>query len=221
MQTERLMAMVTIVGRGDGVALSRLYAQNGVALHIQVAAGGTASSELLSLLGLTHRERDLLLSFAPESSVDALMSRLDDDYRGVLRARGIAFSLKLTGVSAAVAAALAPSAEVKGGSAMHSDKEFNLILVVVNQGYTDEVMQTACKAGATGGTVIRGRWVGAERLEQFHGIALQDEKEILAIACLRDSRAAIMDAIVAAHGLGTDRQAIVCSLPIDRMVRLA
>ena len=57
---ERMKVMVTIVNRGDGLALAKLYRQNGAPLHIQVAATGTASSELLSMLGLTHRERDLL-----------------------------------------------------------------------------------------------------------------------------------------------------------------
>ena len=55
MNRERVKAMVTIVNRGDGTALSKLYAQNGVMLHTQIAADGTASSELLDMLGLTRR----------------------------------------------------------------------------------------------------------------------------------------------------------------------
>lgn len=216
---ERMKVMVTIVNRGDGLALAKLYRQNSAPLHIQVAATGTASSELLSMLGLTHRERDLLLSFASESAIDALLGRLDDDFRGILSVRGIAFSLRLNGISGMIAAALPTSTEITaGGSAMHTNKEHSLILVAVNQGYTDEVMQTACKAGATGGTAIRGRWVGAELLEQFHGITLQDEKEILAIACAKEKRNSIMESITSAHGLSTPRQAVVCSLPIDRLV---
>lgn len=223
MKLERMKLMMTIVNRGDGLALSKLYEQNDVRLHIQVAADGTASSELLSMLGLTHSERDVLFSFAPESVVDALLDRLDDDYRGILRVRGLAFSMRLTGISGAAASALSQPTESEGGSPMsnHPEKEYNLIFVAVNQGCTDEVMQTACKAGATGGTVIRGRWVGADHLEQFHGITLQDEKEILTIACAKEVRNAIMDAINAAHGLNTPHQAMVWSMPIDRMVRLA
>ena len=221
MDLERMKAMVTIVGRGDGLALTRLYQQDGVTLHIQIAAVGTASSELLSLLGLTNSERDLQLSVGPAPVIDALMDKLDDDYRGVLRARGIAFSLRLSGISAAVAAALSRTDRTEGGNAMSSEREYNLILAAVNQGCTDQVMQTACKAGATGGTVVRGRWVGAEHLEQFHGITLQDEKEILAIACPKELRGAIMDAIAAAHGLGTDCQTTLFSLPIDRWVKLS
>ncbi len=222
MSRETISLLATIVNRGDGIALSKLYAQNGVALHAQIAASGTASSELLDMLGLTVSERDLLLSFAPRAAIHALLDRLDDDYRGILSVRGIAFTLPLAAVSAAIANAL-PTSQ-KGGDpepmVTRSDREFSLIIAIVNHGYTDEVMHTACAAGATGGTVIRGRWVGAQLLEQFHGIAIQDEREILLIACEKSARNPIMDALSAAHGLRSEQQVFLCSVPIDRFVRL-
>lgn len=221
----RMKLMLTIVSRGDGLALSKLYAQNGVKLHLQIAADGTASSEVLDLLGLTHRERDLLVGFGDAAAVDALLNRLDDDdgYRGILRVRGIALSVPMTAVSHFLASALAvPAGSIAEGGAHHmsNDKEYSLILVTVNQGGTDRLMQTACAAGATGGTVIRGRWVGAQRLEQFHGVSLQDEKEAVLIACARDRRNDIMDAITQNHGAHTDEQALLCALPVDRLVKL-
>lgn len=221
MSDERIKAMFAIADRGDGIALSKLYEQNGVPLHLQLIAEGTATSEVLNMLGLTHRDKEMLISFAPERAVEALLSRLDDDYRGILRVKGLAFSVKLTGLSGAVAGALAQNDHPTGGEAMHGKREYSLILAAVNQGCTDPVMQTARTAGATGGTVLRGRWVGAQRLEQYHAIALQDEKELLLIVCDRRDRNAIMDAINAHHGLNSDEQAFVFSLPVDRMVKLS
>ena len=218
---ERMKVMMTIVDRGDGIALSRLYEQNGVPLHLQIIAQGTATSEILNMLGLTHKEKEIMVSIAPERAVEDLLERLDDDFRGILSVRGLAFSIRLTGISGSVANALSGRENGEGGTAVHNEKEHSLIWVAVNQGYSDEVMKTACKAGATGGTVIRSRWVGAEKLEQFHAITLQDEKEILMIACDKAVRNTIMDAINAEHGLKTDRQASVFSLPIDRMVKLS
>lgn len=218
---ERMKIMITIVDRGDGIALSRLYEQYGVGLHLQVIAEGTATSEILDMLGLTHREKELLVSFAPEQAVEDLLELLDDDYRGILSVRGLAFSMKLTGISGSVANALSGEAKHEGGITVHNEKEHSLIWVAVNQGYSDQVMHTACKAGATGGTVIRSRWVGADKLEKFHAITLQDEKEVLMIACDKNVRNQIMDAINAEHGLASPRQAIVFSTPIDRIVKLS
>ncbi len=222
MSHECIKAMVTIVNRGDGTALAKLYEQNGVPLHVQASAEGTASPEMISMLGLTHREKDILFSLAPGSTIEELLSNLADDYSGILSVRGLAFSIRLSALTASVDTALNEiSSQAKGGSIMVYEKEYALVMVSINQGYTDEVMKTACRAGATGGTVIRGRWVGAEHLEQFHGITLQDEREILIIVCSRPHRNAIMDAINAEHGLSSEQQAVVCSIPIDRLVRLA
>lgn len=218
---ERMKVMMTIVDRGDGIALSRLYEQNGVPLHLQIIAEGTASSEILNMLGLTHRDKEMLVSFAPESAVEGLLARLDDDYRGILSVRGLAFSIRLTGISSGIANALASEEKGEGGATVHNEKEYSLIWVAVNQGYSDQVMHTACKAGATGGTVVRSRWVGAEKLEQFHAITLQDEKEIIVIACDKAVRNDIMDAINREHGLKSAQQASIFSLPIDRMVKLS
>lgn len=218
---ERMKVMMTIVDRGDGIALSRLYEQNGVPLHLQIIAEGTATSEILNMLGLTRKEKDIMVSIAPERAVEDLLERLDDDFRGILSVRGLAFSICMTGISGSVASALSGKEKGKGGIAVHNEKEHSLIWVAMNQGYSDQVMHTARKAGATGGTVIRSRWVGAEKLEQFHAITLQDEREVLMIACDKTARNAIMDAINAEHGLKTERQAVVFSLPIDRMVKLS
>ena len=221
MSAERMKILTTIVDRGDGFELTRLYRRSEVKLHMQIAANGTASSELLNTLGLTHNERDLLMSIAPESCVDALLSKLDE-YRGILSVKGLAFTIDMTAASGAMAIALAATPpENEGGYIMHNEKEFNLVFAAVNQGYTDEVMHTACEAGATGGTVVRGRWVGRHHLEHFHGITLQDEKELLLIVCARDKRNAIMDAITKEHGLSTEQQALVWSVPIDNLVRLS
>ena len=218
---ERMKVMITILERGNGIALSRFYEQNGVPLHLQVIAEGTASSEILNMLGLTNRDKDMLISFAPESAIDTLLNRLNDDYRGILRIRGLAFSVPLSGISSGIANALATDHKTEGGAKVHSEKEHSLIWVAVNQGYSDVVMHTACKAGATGGTVIRSRWVGAQKLEQFHAITLQDEKEIIVIACDRTIRNSIMDAINKEHGLNSAQQATVFSFPIDHMVKLS
>ncbi len=96
----------------------------------------------------------------------------------------------------------------------------NLILVVVNQGFTDVVMDTARKAGARGGTIIRGRWVGEESFEQFYGITRQAEKEIIAIVAPKELRSAIMEDITREQGLQSEAGAMVCALGIDQLVHL-
>ena len=137
--------------------------------------------------------------------------------------RGIAFALDLSGMSAILAVALSRLEEMRperGEQIMEQGNHHSLILVTVNQGYTDAVMDTARAAGARGGTVIRARWTGAEEVEKFVGITIQAEKEVLAIVANNRERNAIMEAIDRTHGLRTSAQAMVVSLPIDHTARL-
>ena len=155
--------------------------------------------------------------------MNQLMHYLKDEDRSSLHAPGIAFSLKLSGMTAILAVGLSRLEEMepeRGEQIMEQGNTHSLILVSVNQGYTDAVMDTARAAGARGGTVIRARWTGADAVEKFVGITLQAEKEVLAIVASNRERNAIMEEIERVHGLKSSPQATVISLPIDHTARL-
>ena len=215
--------LVSIVERGKGMSIMNHYKRYKLIHHMQVAGHGTAASHLLDTLGFGTAERDIILSIAPRDTVNQVMRYLKDDDRPSLGAPGIAFSLRLSGMTAILAVGLSRLEEMeseRGEQIMEQGNPHGLILVSVNQGFTDEVMDTARAAGARGGTVIRARWTGAEAVEKFVGITLQAEKEVLAIVAADRERRAIMEAIEAAHGLKTGAQATVISLPIDHTARL-
>ena len=86
--------------------------------------------------------------------------------------------------------------------------------------YDNVVMDTAKKAGARGGTIIRGRWVDHENFESLSGLAAQSEKEIIAIVVPKELRNHIMEAINEEHGLQKKAGAMVFAMGVDRMVYL-
>ena len=98
---------------------------------------------------------------------------------------------------------------------MSSENKHTLILISVNQGYTETVLKTARSLGARGGTILRARWSGVKARETYHGISLQTEKETIAVIVPNDLRNKIMDAVNEKHGLKTEAQAIVCSMKVD------
>lgn len=164
-----------------------------------------------------------MLSFAPKDTIRQLMHYLKDDDRPLLGAPGIAFSLDISGMTAIMAVSLSRLEEMepeRGEQIMEQGNHHSLILAIVNQGYTDAVMDTARAAGARGGTVIRTRWTGADAVEKFIGITLQAEKEVLAIVAANRERDAIMTEINRVHGLHSAAQTTVISLPIDHTARL-
>ena len=221
---DQMKLLVSIVERGHGVAMQRLYGKYQLFLHLQCAGRGTATSEIMDILGLGSTEKDVVLTFASQAPAAALLHDLDNDLRGGVGTSGIVFSLPLSALNGMSAALIDFKAEEwkhgNGGTTMEPTTENTLILAVCRRGHTDTVMATAKAHGARGGTVIKGRLSGSEDLEQAYGLDLTPEREVVAIVVPRDKRGPIMDAVNTAHGLRQEAQTILCALPIDHIVRL-
>lgn len=240
-QTERPKLMVSIVERRRGKDIIRLYDREGINFHYQTAGCGTATSEIMDILGLESRDKDVIISLASESLIHRLVYRMSNELQGRVDTKGIFFDLPLTGMSNIIAAAFSlPLQESRKKPApritdaplekafpsenqnaekevpnMSAENKHSLILISVNQGYTENVLDTARNLGARGGTILRARWSGIKALETYHGISLQTEKEIIAIIVPNELRNQIMDAVNKKHGLKTEAQAIVCSMKVD------
>ena len=220
---EPMKLIVSIVERGQGRNMIELFNGQKVTHHLQCAGKGTATSEIMDLLGLDSLEKDVVFSIGKATLVNQLMRDLNHELRGNARSKGIVFDMKITAMSHVLALAiLIPVREAQGREdiMMEEGMENSMILVTVNQGFTEEVMHTARKAGARGGTIIRARWAGSESTEEFYGITVQQEKEIIAIVSPSSKRKDIMEAINSQHGLKTEARGTVCSLAIEDMVRL-
>ena len=220
-QPERMALLISIVERGSGNKLNKLYRENQVFVNLRCEGAGTATSEIMDILGLGSSEKDILISTAAAS---ALLDRLDDELRGAVPGRGIAFSLPLTAVNNLVAAfvgLMTRSERDREDDSMEKQQKNSLILVTVNQGFTETVMDTARKAGARGGTIIRARWTGDESFAQSRGITtLQAEKEIIFIVVPKDIRNQVMDAVNKAHGIHSEAGAMVCAMGIEQLAHL-
>lgn len=213
--------MVSIVERGQGKVLTNIYEKRHLNCHFLSVGRGTASSELLDVLGFGSTERTLVMTLGAERAVDQLMYDLTEGLEETAECKGIAFDMSLTGMNRIMAALLEQEVpEGNGGAVLEKKGNNSLILIVANQGHTDEIMNTARAAGARGGTILRSRWAGPEDTEQFYGIKIQAEKEVIAIVATADTRNAIMETVNRRHGLKSDAGAVICSVGIDQMVRL-
>ena len=220
---EQLSLIMSIVERGSGGKLVKLYQKNQVFAHVRFEGLGTATSEILDILGLGGSEKDIILSMATRPAAAAILERLDDELRGAAPSRGIAFSMPMT-VSGLLAAFidLRTKPENEGSGTMDNQQKTSMILVTVNQGCTGAVMDTARKAGARGGTIIRGRWAGDESFAQSYGITtLREEKELIFIVVPTELRNKIMDAVNREHGLRTESGAMVSAVGVEQLVHLS
>ena len=96
--------------------------------------------------------------------------------------------------------------------------EYQMVICIVNMGYSQVVMDAARQAGARGGTIIHGRGTANRDAEKLFQIVVQPDKEVVMIIVKDEIKDDIMKAINAKAGLETNGQGIAFSLPVDRTI---
>lgn len=101
-----------------------------------------------------------------------------------------------------------------------SQKNYELIIVIVNQGYTGVVMDAAKECGARGGTTFVAHGTGNKELGTFFGIVIQPEKEIVFILVDEEIKDKVMLNIYKQAGLETKGSGIAFSIKVSDVIGL-
>ncbi len=96
-----------------------------------------------------------------------------------------------------------------------------LILCIVNEGFSEAVMDAAKEVGARGGTILHARGTANMEAEEFFKITIQPEKEMVMIIVPSKIKEDVLHALYKAVGLKTPGQGIAFSMPVDDVVGLS
>lgn len=100
------------------------------------------------------------------------------------------------------------------------EKQFEAIIVLVNTGFSDVVMDAARSEGARGGTVINARGTADKAMEKKYGVVITPDKEVVLTVVSKDIRDNVLSAIYKAAGLETDGHGIAFSVPVSDVAGL-
>ena len=202
----------------------QIFAEKNIRFSFLTKASGTANSEILHLLGIGASDKALILCLEEDEVVPALMKGVRKKIGYQNAGAGIAFTVPLSGINNLILqifkgdAREIPQQSEKEGLKMKTEITHDLIISILNRGYSDDFMNTAREAGAGGGTVFNARSMAAAGAVKFFGISVQDEKEVIIILTKRDKKAPIMQAIGSSFGFNSKAQGIMFSLPVDRVM---
>jgi len=101
---------------------------------------------------------------------------------------------------------------------MNNKTQNELIVCIINDGFSDIVMTAAKNAGARGGTIFHGKGTGNKDIEKFFGISITPEKEVVFIIVKQEQKDDIVNAIYKEAGLDSKGQGIIFTLPVDDFV---
>ena len=216
-----MRALVLITTEKSANRASDMFSESGIPLQSNVIAQGTASSEILDMLGLGSTEKRLLMTVLSKKAADEMLKTLHNDLKMSRADGGIGFTLPVTGASSMLMKMVAEQDNTEDEK-REEDKNMNnshtMIVAVLNRGFSGDVMKVAREAGAFGGTVVNSRQVANEETAGFWGMSMQEEKEMLLIITEVEKKLTIMKAISEQFGQHSEAKGLVISMPIDNVM---
>ena len=211
-----LYLMVTITERGSAKQFVDLFARHNAAVTLTTLGQGTARSELLDYFGLEKTEKVVNFSFVTRSTWRTVKSAMQRDLSIDVPGTGIAFIIPVSSIGGKKPLAFFTDGQnfEAGEESVLKDTQYELLVVIANQGHTELIMDAAREQQAGGGTVLHAKGTGMEKAEKFLGFSLVNEKEMVFIVVKTATKNRIMRAIMDKAGLSTKAQSIVFSLPV-------
>ena len=212
-----IQLMTTIVDRKIVEKYIDLYQENNLHVMYVTLGYGTASNEILDYMGLDSIEKAVVLSVVEEETWQSIKKQLRKKLQIDAPGGGIAFTIPLSSVGGrkTLEFLLEKNDYQKQEESTLKNTEYELIVVISQQGYTDIIMDAAREAGAYGGTIIHAKGTGNAETEKFMGVTIAAEKEIVYIVSKAKEKNAIMKAIMENAGLNSKAKAICFSLPVS------
>ena len=207
--------LLTITRREDSESFVDFFNSRNLSCIYSSVAEGTARQKTLALLGLERSYKSIHCAVVPGSLTKEILHALSAEMQIDLPDRGVAIAVPIQSVSGSrTLQYLLSGTELSAveGEPMQSDYE--LIIAILEAGYTDMVMDAAREGGAGGGTVVHAKGTAAERAQKFFGISLADEKDMLYIVTSRAKRNDIMRSIMQKAGIDSKAHTIAFSGPV-------
>lgn len=218
----KIYMMVSITNKHVRQRFRDFYRDQGLSVIYETLGMGTASSEILDYFGIEAMEKVISFSFVTDDTWRRVKRELVRKMYLDVPGTGIAFITPLTSVGGKnVLQFLLNGQEFeKEEESTLKETEYELLVIIANQGSIDKVMDVARSAKAGGGTVIHAKGTGRERAQQFLGVSLAEEKEMIFIVTRQEQKNQIMKAVMAESGLHTREGAFVFSLPVTGVTGL-
>jgi len=222
---ERLEFLITIVNEGQDGAIVKILNDNSVSVAFSSHGKGTASSDLYEVFGLGNNSKHVVFSLIKESAWPAIRRGLKERFAISNYAKGVAILVDIDSVCGVSAYKFLTNtrtlAEGKGVAAVENIEkkdDYQVVMAIVNDGFTDLVMDAAKKAGARGGTILTAHGTGNTDIAKFFGVVITPEKQIVVILVPKAIKDKVIESIYKEVGINTKGQGIAFSFSCSDVV---
>lgn len=107
--------------------------------------------------------------------------------------------------------------KVKSDNKVKTDNKakFDLIITVINRGFSDYIVDAARNSGASGATILYARSANPEDEQKFLGINIHPEKELVLILVLKKDKVRVMKKIIEQTQIEQTGRGLCFSVPVN------
>lgn len=192
--------------------------KNNISVQCVTHGVGTASPSLLDYFGLAETKKSVYFSIIPDYLSEKIFNQINMEFNIELPGTGIVFTVPISSSNKYLSTIFEKNKKIEEINVMNNKDKYHLIVTIVLEGHLEQVMNAAKKAGATGGTVIRGRGLGNKEAVKFLGFELEPERDVVLNIVEEKIRKEVMEEITKAVGIKTKGKGICVSLPIDSAI---
>lgn len=221
---EKYKLIVTIVKKGTAGKVVEATSKAGVEGATIFFGKGTADKNIyLDFLGIDYNpEKEIILTLVKQplakKALEAICKASNLDKPG----KGIGFM-----VDTQCLAGICHLSDSQ--SSNHQDHleetdmdecnvKFDLIVTIVNKGFSEDVVEAAKAAGAEGGTIINGRGKGIHENAKLFGLSIEPEKEIVLTLIDKAKTVQVLSAISDAVELNKPSKGIAFVINVEKTV---
>lgn len=207
--------LFAILNSNPNSKLKSIFNKNNIDLKIVIHGVGTASPSILDYFGLVETKKDIYMAVIPDYLEYKLLNGINKELKIDAPGTGIAFTVPISSSNRYLSQAFEKNFDTKEKNKMSKEKKYHLIITIVLEGYLEQVMNAAKKAGASGGTVIRGRGLGNKDAVKMFGFEIEPGRELVLNVVEENIKNSVMEEITKEVGIKTPGKGVCIALPID------
>lgn len=183
--TERSFSLlIIIVNRGKGSKILKYAGEQGVHDASCLLGKGTINNKMLQMFEMNEVDKEIIFIMVASDREDEILNQLNMKFRLDKRNQGIAFTLPLEGI---MKIKKDTSAKWRSDSLeKNTALDYAMLLIIVDKGKSERVIQISQDNGYFGGTIIKARGSAGEQ-NVLLDMLVEPEKE--AVLMLMEKRA--------------------------------
>lgn len=215
----------TIVKKGLGHKVVRAAKKTGAEDATTLVGFGTAPPGTFTFWGVNlEPEKEVILIMIPESGVEQVFKSIRRIAKLHIPGTGISFIIDVAEVAGCAhlrntVNKLSP--KEPAGAPMNPKLSYDLIVTIVNKGFSGQVLEASREVGAEGGTIMSGRGSGIHETASLFSINIEPEKEIILTLVDRNITDKVLDKIMDKTELAEPGKGIAFVLQVEDVAGIA